>query len=82
LVLFVGALSVIFLKRKLYLYQWVSLFIVMGGVCLVGLSGSMIKDAVKETQPPLGSFDTLPVEAPQATKVLLGIFFVLFAQIL
>jgi drug/metabolite transporter (DMT)-like permease len=86
LVLFVGALSYIFLNRKLYLYQWVSLFVVMGGVSLVGLSGSMIKDAVKESQPPLGSFDAPsapePVDAPQATKVLLGIFFVLFAQVL
>lgn len=57
----------------------------MGGICLVGLSGSMIKDAVKETQPPLGSL--LPqsidvVEQTEPTKILLGIFFVLFAQIL
>ena len=82
LVLFVGGMSVIFLKRKLYLYQWVSLFIVMGGICLVGLSGSMIKDAVKESQPVLGYLETIQDPQPQVTKVLLGIFFILFAQVL
>ena len=60
----------------------------MTGVGLVGLSGSMIKEAVKEG--PLGfllstSADvptTEPVETPQATRVLVGVFFILFAQIL
>jgi len=65
----------------------------MGGVSLVGLSGSMVKDAVKEVEPgPLASFllkrldpgypAPVPVEKPEATKVLVGIFFILFAQIL
>jgi drug/metabolite transporter (DMT)-like permease len=74
-------MSVIFLKRKLYLYQWTSLFIVMGGICLVGLSGSMIKNAIKESQP-LGCFDAPPPDDLEAGRVLLGIFFILFAQIL
>ena len=46
----------------------------MAGVSLVGLSGSMIKDAVKEFST--GSFDGLPppepVEEPEVTKVLVG----------
>ena len=70
----------------------------MAGVSVVGLSGSMIKDVVKEEdflglfrqfQSPLSSFGSTvglpppePIEQPQATKVLVGIFFVLFAQIL
>jgi len=52
----------------------------------------MIKDAVKEVEPgPLASFllkrldpgypAPEPVEKPEATKVLVGIFFILFAQI-
>ncbi|KAI0807203.1 hypothetical protein C8Q74DRAFT_1187396 [Fomes fomentarius] len=83
LVLFVGVLSVIFLRRRLWLYQWISLITVMAGVSLVGLSGSMVKDAVKE--PSVNAFDDLPppepTEEPEVTKVLVGVFFVLFAQI-
>ena len=64
---------------------------------MVGLSGSMIKDTVKETANQLlysltqshtlgpRSAD-LPSpesnEQPEATKVLVGVFFILFAQIL
>ncbi|OJT08881.1 Solute carrier family 35 member F6 [Trametes pubescens] len=72
LVLFVGALSVIFLRRRLWLYQL--------SVSLVGLSGSMVKDAVKESA--VNMFDeTEPVEEPEVTKVLVGVFFILFAQV-
>ena len=44
LVLFVGVFSVLFLHRKLYLYQWSALFIVVLGVALVGLAGSIAND--------------------------------------
>jgi drug/metabolite transporter (DMT)-like permease len=81
LVVFVGALSVVFLKRKLFLYQWVSLFVVMGGIFLVGLSGSMIKNATK-TSLPLGHLDAQSSISYEAPKVLLGILIILFAQIL
>ncbi|KAI0721584.1 hypothetical protein C8T65DRAFT_630476 [Cerioporus squamosus] len=83
LVLFVGILSVIFLRRRLWLYQWISLITVMAGVSLVGLSGSLVKDAVKES--PVHSFDEIPppepIEEPEVTKVLVGVFFILFAQV-
>ncbi|KAK7015012.1 solute carrier family 35 member F6 [Favolaschia claudopus] len=92
LVLFVGVLSVVFLRRRLWLYQWVSLIVVMAGVGLVGFSGSLIKDVVKdsvllsrmfpayisdlpELPPPEGT------DQPEASKVVIGVFFVLFAQI-
>lgn len=80
----------------------------MAGVALVGLSGSMIKDTLKES--PLGNILGLtptentapePIDKPEATTVLvgalpsqsihlfpstnvlpLGVFFILFAQIL
>ena len=41
LVLFVGLFSVIFLRRKLYLYQWSALFVVVLGVAIVGLAGAI-----------------------------------------
>ncbi|RMD42081.1 hypothetical protein DV735_g3051, partial [Chaetothyriales sp. CBS 134920] len=41
LVLFVGLFSVLFLKRKLFAYHWVSLVIVVLGVALVGLAGAL-----------------------------------------
>ncbi|KAJ6546507.1 hypothetical protein DFH09DRAFT_1171218 [Mycena vulgaris] len=92
LVLFVGVGSVVFLRRRLWLYQWVSLIVVMSGVALVGFSGSLIKDVVKESPALsriLSSFvadlPELPppegTDQPEATKVLIGVFFILFAQI-
>ncbi|KAJ7752026.1 hypothetical protein B0H16DRAFT_1547144 [Mycena metata] len=92
LVLFVGVLSVLFLRRRLWLYQWVSLIVVMTGVGLVGFSGSLIKDVVKESvvlsrmfASFVGDLPELPppegTDQPEATKVLIGVFFVLFAQI-
>ncbi|KAF9050643.1 hypothetical protein BDZ89DRAFT_1154143 [Hymenopellis radicata] len=87
LVLFVGFLSVVFLRRRLWLYQWVSLIVVMAGVGLVGFSGSLIKETTKEAigqylaRPALGSTVPEPIDKPEATAVLVGVFFVLFAQI-
>ena len=100
LVLFVGVFSVVFLRRRLWLYQyakasifrlkigqhfsrWVSLIVVMSGVCLVGYSGSLIKDTVKESvvhnlTRALGLHHDLPqtlTEEPELTKVLVGEFF-------
>lgn len=95
LVLFVGILSVFFLHRRLRLYQWLALVTVMAGVSVVGLSGSMIKDAIRDAgdgkvdlsmrsllrrlAPPTMNE---PVDTPQATTVLVGVFFILFAQCL
>ena len=39
IVLFVGLFSVIFLRRRLSGWKWISLFIVVGGVAIVGLAG-------------------------------------------
>ncbi|KAH9083856.1 hypothetical protein EDB83DRAFT_2539043 [Lactarius deliciosus] len=91
LVLFVGILSVLFLRRKLHLYQWLSLMTVMAGVSLVGFSGSLVKDTLRSTAlsfvnmlDPMTPTD-LPangtVEDTEAAKVVIGVFFILFAQI-
>ncbi|KIJ43952.1 hypothetical protein M422DRAFT_779491 [Sphaerobolus stellatus SS14] len=82
LVLFVGMLSVAFLRRRLWLYQWVALITVMFGVSVVGLSGSMIKDSSNPHELPglaLAGEEELPV--PEPTSVLIGVFFIIFAQI-
>lgn len=42
LVLWVGVFSVFFLHRHLHLFQWLSLLTVMLGVCVVGLSGTLL----------------------------------------
>ncbi|KAI4524119.1 hypothetical protein K525DRAFT_267295 [Schizophyllum commune Loenen D] len=92
LVLFVGVFSVIFLRRRLWLYQWVSLIIVMTGITLVGWSGSLVKDTLKEVPGAeavsyLARFlvdDSKASEnggKPEPTSVLIGVFFILFAQI-
>lgn len=51
LVLFVGLFSVLFLKRKLYLYQWSALFIVVLGVAVVGLAGAIDKNPQAQPEP-------------------------------
>lgn len=60
-------------------FRWVSLIIVMAGVGLVGFSGSLIKDAIKDS--PLLTLvgikmtdlpSTEPIEEPEVTQVLVG----------
>lgn len=51
LVLFVGIFSVIFLKRKLYLYHWSALFIVVLGVAVVGLAGAIAPHPQAQPEP-------------------------------
>jgi len=47
LVLFVGLFSVVFLHRKLHLFQWISLVGVVLGVAIVGLAGAIFPDSAK-----------------------------------
>ena len=54
----------------------------MSGVALVGYSGSLIKDAIKESLVNNLARALGLREEPEVTKVLVGIFFILFAQIL
>jgi drug/metabolite transporter (DMT)-like permease len=75
LVLWVGVLSVIFLRRRLWLYQWAALVIVTLGVCLVGLSGSLSQKDVLDDLIRVATSDDDPA------KVALGVALILFAQI-
>ena len=51
LVLFVGLFSVMFLGRRLALYKWSALFIVVLGVAIVGLAGAIAKDPQAQPDP-------------------------------
>lgn len=91
LVLFVGLFSVLFLKRKLYLYHWVSLIIVVLGVGIVGLAGALFTgDKNSSTSAGQGRKDMLVLfarevaakaVAPEVVRTITGIFLIAFAQI-
>ncbi|MDI1486686.1 MAG: hypothetical protein OHK93_005946 [Ramalina farinacea] len=51
LVLFVGLFSVMFLGRRLAIYKWSALFIVVLGVAIVGLAGAIAKDPQAQPDP-------------------------------
>jgi drug/metabolite transporter (DMT)-like permease len=92
LVLFVGLFSVLFLKRKLFLYHWLSLFIVVLGVALVGLAGA-IYSGDKNSPSNVDQHDLLhtsllvirdaivQASEPAVLRTVLGIFLIAFAQI-
>ncbi|SPO20346.1 related to nucleotide-sugar transporter [Ustilago trichophora] len=76
LVLWVGVFSVIFLRRHLHLFQWLSLVTVMMGVSVVGLSGTVFK--APEASPSSDGGDD---EIPETAQALLGVLLILFAQL-
>ena len=92
LVLFVGLFSVLFLKRKLFLYHWFSLFVVVVGVGLVGLAGA-ISRGDKDPHSPMDEApsmrDSLHLARDIATRAassevahtIIGIFLIAFAQV-
>ncbi|KAL1884916.1 hypothetical protein Plec18167_001572 [Paecilomyces lecythidis] len=91
LVLFVGLFSVIFLHRKLYLYQWLSLLIVVIGVGLVGLAGALFSDSAKASDDLAGNAMAVVSRAvedvhatartPEAVRTIIGVLLIAGAQI-
>lgn len=93
LVLFVGLFSVLFLRRRLYLYHWFSLFLVVIGVGLVGLAGALFKGDKNLHSSPEDKIDlvkrivsvardiAVSAEAPEVLHTVLGIFLIAFAQV-
>ena len=89
LVLFVGLFSVIFLRRKLYLYQWTALVVVVLGVGIVGLAGAIAPNPQALPEPrSLVKVATLVIRAavekaktPDALQTILGVLMIAGAQI-
>ncbi|KAJ1676912.1 hypothetical protein EV182_007253, partial [Spiromyces aspiralis] len=78
-VIFSGLFSVIFLRHRLRVFQWFSLFLVMLGVGLVGFSNII-------TPPPPhkadgSTMDSVASDIPKASKSALGVTLVLLAQV-
>ena len=78
LVLFVGLFSVLFLRRKLHLYQWGSLFIVVLGVALVGLAGALFSEKADVDLQQGGASHE---DKYQAMQTIVGVLLIAAAQI-
>jgi drug/metabolite transporter (DMT)-like permease len=76
LVLFVGLFSVIFLRRHLHAFQWLSLMGVVVGVGLVGLAGAIQPDKKPGVVDGAGSG-----VHPDALSVIIGVLMIAGAQI-
>ncbi|KXH59025.1 integral membrane protein [Colletotrichum salicis] len=75
LVLFVGVFSVIFLKRRLFLFQWMSLVGVVTGVAIVGLAGAIYHENTNEADVEEGSPES------NALLTVVGVLLIAGAQI-
>lgn len=79
LVLFVGLFSVVFLRRHLHLFQWLSLVGVVAGVGIVGLAGAIHPDAKKSVG---GSTDQETADVGADTvRIVIGVLLIAGAQI-
>ncbi len=86
LVLFVGLFSVLFLKKRLYLYQWFALVLVVLGVGIVGLAGALYNDkttpaAALVLVKEITSKVARTARTPEAVRTIIGIFLIAGAQI-
>lgn len=82
LVLFVGLFSVVFLRRRLYLFQWLSLVGVVLGVAVVGLAGAIWPDQKPESSLDGSKMDVAATtELTDATRAIVGVLLIAGAQI-
>ena len=93
LILFVGLFSVLFLRRKIYFYQWTALVIVVLGVAIVGLAGAIAPNPQAQPDPDslINTALLFAREAskqaavaavdPGALKTVLGVLMIAGAQI-
>ncbi|KAK4507782.1 hypothetical protein PRZ48_001517 [Zasmidium cellare] len=95
LVLFVGLFSVLFLRRHLGAWKWISLFVVVLGVAIVGLAGALEQHKPElpgNTQPgdktdlfrrvtALAHGELSSLEVHTAAETVLGFFLIAAAQI-
>ncbi|KAI2788716.1 hypothetical protein POX_e06737 [Penicillium oxalicum] len=82
LVLFVGLFSVLFLRRKLFLYQWTALIVVVLGVALVGLAGALFgSESGHELSHEDGTRAEMTARTPEAVQTIIGVLLIAAAQI-
>lgn len=89
LVLFVGLFSVLFLHRKLHLYQWFALFAVVLGVALVGLAGALFSgdhhgdthNAARSAAAAVTLHARAVARTPQAVRAIIGVLLIAAAQV-
>ena len=86
LVLFVGLFSVLFLKRRLFAYQWFALSVVVVGVGLVGLAGAIDKHPQARPEPRAVAEAAILMirdiaKQPEALQTVLGVLMIAGAQI-
>lgn len=79
LVIWVGLLSIMFLGRRLKLYEWFALILVTLGVAIVGLSGILFRSVKSPVETDATEEDTIAVS--EAARTAFGIIIVLLAQI-
>lgn len=82
LVLFVGLFSVVFLKRRLHLFQWLSLVGVVTGVAVVGLAGAIWPDQKKAQQQEQQQMMTRIADVgSDALLAIVGVLMIAGAQV-
>jgi drug/metabolite transporter (DMT)-like permease len=82
LVLFVGLFSVVFLRRHLFLFQWLSLVGVVLGVAVVGLAGALYPDQKDDTSSNGGIVASSSDEGLSDTlQAIIGVLLIAGAQI-
>ena len=93
LVLFVGVFSVIFLRRRLFAYQWSALVFVVIGVGLVGLAGAIAPNPQAKPEPRSTVDATMlmaravteqvknTAKRPEALQTIIGVLMIAGAQI-
>lgn len=80
IVLFVGAFSVIFLKRRLFKKQWIGLVSVFGGVFIVGISAMFASSSSVEPNSDDTNI-TAPINSGAALEATFGVLMILIAQL-
>lgn len=87
LVIWVGLFSVIFLKKRLHLYQWFALVTVVLGVSLVGLAGVLYNDdggksaSIAELARRTAMAIAREAKSYEALQTIVGILLIAGAQI-
>lgn len=87
LVIWVGIFSVVFLKKRLHMYQWFALVTVVLGVTLVGLAGALYSEDSSKPASALAMAKGAAIvmaraaRSPDALRTMVGVLLIAGAQI-